>query len=185
MTDLAAQVAKCLYDLALAAYNGARRRVWMERAGKSMELLMCSYDSHGTANALKAACHLDGNTIHASMDFLVFTEDHCPAGRTSSLAPRALKQVDITIGFFNNGIAELAVAFLMLAFIISRLVANSLFAFGIWTRILPEAALHSRVPFYYLPLHFLFAASAMVRAFDNQVTQLGTNQPYGTGAVCP
>jgi hypothetical protein len=185
MTDLAAQVAKCLYDLALAAYDGARGRVWMEGAGKGMQLLVCPYDSDGTADALEAACHLDGNTIHASMDFLVVTEDHCPAGRTSSLAPRALKQVDITIGFFNNGVAELAVAFLMLAFIIGRLVANSLFAFGIWTRELPEAALHSRVPFYFLPFHFLFAASAMVGAFDDQVIQLGTNQPYRAGAVCP
>lgn len=185
MTDLAAQVAKCLYDLALAAYDGARGRVWVERAGKGMELLVCSYNSHGTADALKAACHFDGYTIHASMDLFVLAEDHRPTGGTSSLAPRALKQVDITIGFFNNGVAELAVAFLMLAFIIGRLVANSLFAFAIWTRELAEAALHCRVPFYYLPFHFLFAASAMVGAFDNQVIQLGTNQPYRAGAVCP
>lgn len=150
-----------------------------------MEFLVCSDDSHGTADALKAACHLDGNTIHASMGILVFTEDHCPAGCTSSLAPGALKQVDITIGLFDNGVAKLAVAFLMLAFIISRLVANSLLAFGIWTRKLPEVALYSRVPFYYLPFHFLFAASAMVGALDNQVIQLGTDQPYRTGAICP
>lgn len=150
-----------------------------------MKLLVCSNDSHGTADALKAACHFNGNTIHASMNLLVLAEDHGPAGRASGLAPRALKQVDIRICFFNNGIAELAVAFLMLTFIISRLVANGFVAFSIWTRKFPEAALNRRVPLNYLPFHLLLAASAMVRAFDNQAVQLSTNQPYRTGAVCP
>lgn len=143
-----------------------------------MEFLVHSHHSDWAAEACKAAPYLDGITVHPFVDVFLLTEDQCPTACAPGLAPRALEQMDIAIGVLDDGIAERAIIFLVMALVVCRLVANRFVALRVWTGKLSEAAFKGCVLLHHLSPHFLFTTSTVVRTFDDQAVQLRANQSY-------